>query len=72
MKPKIKKEVAVSWVYKPVGIIYLYATNDAANELSEFGDLFQRDSGEWRMIVDPRFDFDEVLAYIERYGEDKK
>lgn len=66
-KPKPKKEVAIKWTKSK--LIVFTATQDAANDLKEFGKLqYFEDSQDYWLAVDPRFDFDEVIQYIEEYG----
>ena len=68
MKPQLKREVAVDGYVKSVGMIYFYASSDAAAEFSEFGSLHKDEHSEkYTLLIDRRFDFDEVLAYIQNY-----
>ena len=69
-KPNPKREVAIRLYYPTLMIIDFYATEDAATEFREFGQL-ERDpmyTNGWHLIIDSRFDFEEVLRYIENYG----
>ena len=68
MKPKIKQEVAITTIHPSHRVIYFYASRDAANEFAEFGTVGQGGAVNlYCLIVDARFDFDEVLAYIKGY-----
>lgn len=68
--PQPKQEVMVKTTYAQVGYIYFYAKTSAAIKFKKFGTLLA--SGEeftsWTLKVDPRYDFDEVVAYLEGYG----
>ena len=69
-KPLPKREVAVHYFDKKGFIIDFYATKDAVDEFKEFGfvqEMPDRKNG-FSLFVDKRYDFDEVLAYIENYG----
>jgi len=69
-KPIIKREIAISRKLYNAKTIILSATKDAAEEIREFGDLaFYEKEGAYWLKVDPRFDFDEVVKYIEEYGQ---
>ena len=64
-KPIMKTEIKISFESKIVGIIHFYATNDAAAGMRDFGALAMTDTqNQYRLIVDPRYDFDEILEYI--------
>ena len=68
-KPEKKRKVAVSWSNKGMGVIRFYASADVAKEFEGYGDLkLREDGGECRLIVDPRYDFDDVLSYLQNYG----
>ena len=69
-KPIMKKEVAISYFMKLVREIVFYSTDDAATEFERYGQLTQDEtiSDKYRLAVDPRFDFDEVVEYVESYG----
>ena len=72
VKPTPKKEVAVSWYCDGGGIkaIYFYSTTDALPDFVSFGKITEWTSQDYYQLkVDPRFDFKEVLEYIQRYGE---
>lgn len=68
-KPVMKKEVEIDFIYRSARTIHFYATNDAASEFNDYGDL---DSyirpNTFCLVVDARFDFDEVVEYIKNYG----
>ena len=69
-EPLMKREVAVEFYYEPIRHINFYATADAATEFEQYGTLLpdpnRRDG--YRLEVDARYDFGEVLAYIQNYG----
>lgn len=68
-KPQPKREMAIRWANKGMRYISVNASSDAAAELTEYGLLVsgQRKSC-YILYVDARYDFDEVVAYIESYG----
>lgn len=67
-KPTIKREVAISSTFQLTRTVLFYSTNDAANDFVEFGKLVKLYGGElYHLEVDNRFDFDEVVNYIENY-----
>jgi hypothetical protein len=69
-KPIPKREVAVYTVIQAVRQINFHATNDAVTEFDEFGTRVDAGGilGGYSLYVDSRYDFDEVLAFIEGYG----
>ncbi len=67
-KPQPKKEMSVRFSSKMVRHIRVWATTDAAQELVAFGNLTREGADQYYLIVDARYDFDEVLAYIQGYG----
>lgn len=70
-KPVPKKEVCVQYADKSLRWITFYSTPDALTEFATFGRLLPAATlhpDAHRLSVDPRYDFDEVLAYIEAYG----
>jgi hypothetical protein len=71
-KPQRKREVAlISTSTYPSGLrsISFCASPEAAQEVGEFGTLSTWDSVKdcYQLTVDPRFDFDEVVRFIEEY-----
>ena len=70
-KPTMQKEVAVKVALKSVRHIVFYSTADALSSFSEFGfvcpDSDTREDS-YLLSVDPRFEFDDVVAYMENYG----
>jgi hypothetical protein len=71
-KPVRKREVATETVLESQHLIYMTATRDAAEDMWQFG--FMRDLSEsrpdwYQLEVDPRYDFNEVLEYIQHYDE---
>ena len=71
-KPQIKVEVAVTYVNPATHAISFHASQDAAIEFGDFGwmvsDSFQKDA--YSLLVDPRYDFQEVVDYITNYGKE--
>jgi hypothetical protein len=69
-KPSPKTEVAVRFATEGPRGIALDASPDAIEDFREFGHIDHISICYW-LVVDSRYDFDEVLAYIEQYGEDE-
>ena len=70
MKPEQKREVTVTFFNSPTRMICFDASPDAAQEFGEYGGIFNYYKNHYRVLVDARYDFDEVLAYIQNYGND--
>ncbi len=70
-KPVMKSEVGVDMVIKVISEINFYATEDAVTEFSEFGLVQKINLGShyYKLTVDSRYDFDEVVAYMKSYGK---
>ena len=69
-KPKMKREVAIVFNYEPIRHIVFYATTDAVTEFELYGDIVPdiNRSERYTLYVDSRYEFAEVLAYIQNYG----
>jgi len=67
-KPELQSEVAVSYSFKNASEIFFYATSDALEDLKEFGQIVSLNGHEYKILVDKRYKFDDVLEYIENYG----
>lgn len=68
-KPQMKREVTVTIALDLVRTIYFYGTPDSAIQFGDFGEVVRgRRRNLYELTVDARFDFDEVLAYINGYG----
>lgn len=67
MTPKMKSEIAISYLGK--SIIDFFATPDAASDMAQFGKVTQAQDqpNKYWLYVDARYDFQEVVAYIENY-----
>lgn len=69
-KPQIKREVSIQIVLHSVRMIAFYSTGDAVTEFYEFG-VVMPDSdtpNRYRLYVDARYDFAEVIDFIQNYG----
>lgn len=67
-KPSMKREIAVDYWLPEARVIYFYATNGAAASFHEFGRVRAEDGpSQWALTVDPRFDFHEILQYMEQH-----
>ena len=66
-KPIPKKEVAIRFAEEIVRHIVFYASADAVEDFKEFG-LLEQDERSYSLLVDSRFDFNEVKEYIENYA----
>lgn len=64
--PKRKRDFAVLESYPETGVITFYCIEQLSRILKVFGQVDQlREEGEsWRIVVDPRFDFHDVLDYL--------
>lgn len=71
-KPQAKREVGVPYYSKEQKHITIHCGQDAITEFKDFGDvcLHTDKADRWTLYVDGRFDFDEVLAYIQSYGQE--
>ena len=70
-KPVMTREVAVKDASPSLRWIHFYASPDAVEGFMSFGlcepmSSFGGDG--YRLQVDPRYDFEEVLNYIKNYG----
>jgi len=71
-KPTMKREVAISVTEHTGRTVFLYATPDAAEVFSGLGHIWELSSPNYyHLTVDARYDFDEVVRFIEGYGEEK-
>jgi hypothetical protein len=74
-RPQPKRELAVlQFIHTPkVGTrsIYFAATQEAMEDVKKFG-LVSAGIGKdgYLLTVDPRYDFEEVLSYLEHYDDD--
>ena len=70
-KPKMKRTVAISTSCPPQYYLSFYATDTIAECAKEFGRVrpFDNIKGKWVMNVDARFDFADVLAWLESFNE---
>ncbi len=70
--PTMQSEVKIDHaIAGSVHVIYLYASPDAAADFGRFG-LIERWTAKpdyYQLDVDARYDFAEVVAYIEAYGK---
>jgi hypothetical protein len=64
----MKCEVAVTLKLEEYNMITLYATPDAAADFAQFGDLSGDGGSKYTLYADPRFDFKEIVRYIENYA----
>ena len=69
-KPQPRREVAIIAVAKSIRYITFNATPDAANDIAAFGDILALENNVYRLLVDARYDWQEVLEHIERYGQE--
>ena len=68
-KPKPKSEVAIHTAIEFTRSIFFFASKDAMDDFREFGHMSQdKEGGLICLSVDARYDFNEVLKYIENYG----
>ena len=69
-RPRMKCEMAIGYSIKEQRFISVHATRDAAAQLEGFGTIYNDGNGKYSLTVDPRYDFDEVMAWISSYGKD--
>ena len=69
-KPEPKREAAVDRYHETAGSIDFYASPDALEDIKEFGYVLPDPiiPNRYILYVDKRYNFQEVLAYIEKYG----
>lgn len=68
-KPQPKHEVAVVSYHKNHRLIVFQASPDAVEDFRDFGNIYPEQHN-YHLIVFGRYDFDEVLAYIQNYGRE--
>jgi hypothetical protein len=66
----MKREVAIDAIIFGPNVIGVYATPDAVTVLVEFGTIapVPEFNNMYRLTVDKRFDFEEVVKYVKSYG----
>ena len=66
-EPRMKSKIGIDVSFPSTRSIYFWATQDAAEYLKRFGALrgFDDGSSRYHIEVDARYDFAEVLTYIE-------
>jgi hypothetical protein len=63
--PKMKTTFCLATVVIPLGIVYFYSEKSLADNLKYFGDIeYAAHKNQWKLIVDPRFDFSEVVLFL--------
>ncbi len=68
-RPTYETEFAVRNYYEGVGRITFDTTEDMASDTKEFGDLYHDLDGGYTLYVNSRYVFQEVLDYLEAWGE---
>lgn len=65
-KPQLQSEVAIVFAVPETRKIDFCATPDAAGDIAQFGDVmaYYTIRDRYLLNVDPRFNFDEVVAWI--------
>jgi hypothetical protein len=63
--PAKKRRVGITFKGAEQGVIHLDAAEDVVSQLEQFGTLTPLYGDRKRLQVDSRYDFAEVLAYIE-------
>ncbi len=68
-KPKMTQQSAIrlSSASSRAGWIRFIATDDAAGDLSLYGIVSSEGGYSYRLAVDPRYDFNDVVNYIKNY-----
>ena len=69
-KPKMKRNVAITNQFEEQGIIYFYASDTIAECAKEFGKArsYTGKAECWILDVDARYDFYDVLAWLESFN----
>lgn len=68
-KPTLQREVGIVRIFNRARVITFNATQDSSTEFEGFGNLSYSVSMKYyTLTVDARYDFDEVVKYIEEYG----
>ena len=72
LKPQPKKEVAIFFHSENIRYIAFHASADAVESFKEFGCIFQalHEHESYSLTADSRYDFNEVLAYIENWNDE--
>lgn len=70
-KPVMKRNIAVTKFDPSIQFIEFYSDVSDAHGFREFGELLVYGSGRYGLRVDARYDFDEVVKYIQEYGQEK-
>ena len=65
-KPTMKRKLGVDWFDRQMRVISMDTTSDVLDELRKYGRIL--DSRPYWLKVDSRFDFDEVLKFVQNYG----
>lgn len=71
-RPEMTCEIAITSVWSSARLIDFDSTPDAASDLEQFGVYLDKDKhprDKYCLKVDARYNFGEVLAYIEQYGK---
>ena len=68
-KPVMQKLITIGVAKKEYNYVSFWAPADVVKEFEQFGKLTNWPSQpeRYRLSVDGRFDFDEIVAYIENY-----
>ena len=68
-KPQMKREVAIVMDVEVLRVIRFFSSLDALEDFKVFGKIENtNEEGQYRLTVDGRYDFKEVVEYISRYG----
>ena len=66
-KPSMKKHLVITARHRNQGIVYFYADEILAAQAADFGNLVKlvHKHDYWEFQIDARYDFDEVVAWLE-------
>lgn len=68
-EPQMECEVAITKIYPIARKICFYGTSDAISDFSRFGSLlYGNESEECLIQIDGRYNFSEIVEYMETYG----
>ena len=71
-KPEMKRRIGLTIPSFQKSFIVFNADEETAGELAEFGQVSENGAGSYTLWVDARFDYEDVLAFINDINEMNK
>lgn len=65
--PKLHRQLVIDAVYPDDNIIVFYTNQDTAQLFDRFGTMSKSEQTCYFLGIDPRYDFQEVLAYVRSF-----